>query len=1097
MSKGRTTPQPIKEEVKMNGFRLKSCIFLVIALLIFSQSLLAQVDSEWFSVLRARSIGPANMSGRIGAIDAVAFDPNIIYVGTSTGGLWKSEDGGITWMPIMDDQPVSSIGAVAINQSNPHIVWIGTGEATPRNSVGVGRGVYLTIDGGKTWEFLGLEKTEKISKILLHPDDPDVAYVAAMGTTWGENPERGVYKTEDGGKTWKKILFVDNKTGAADMAMDPRNPNKIIAAMWDHRRWPWFFRSGGPGSGLYITVNGGKTWKRLTDKDGLPKGELGRMGVAFSTNKPEIVYALVEAEKSVLLRSIDGGFTWQVVNTESDVGNRPFYYHRIWVNPANENIIYMLHSRMMISEDGGKEFRNLTGFGQAHSDFHAMWIHPDGERMVVGNDGGVVISFNRGQNWRFVQNIPVGQFYHVSFDMEIPYNVYGGLQDNGSWVGPAYVLKERALYDYLWRTVGGGDGFDTEPDPEKPGAGYGMSQGGNLYYFDTSLGTSHGIVPTESDVKHRYNWNAGFAVDPFKPATIYLGSQFVHRSPDKGKTWEIISPDLTTNDPEKQKQAESGGLTLDVTNAENHTTILCIAPSPVQEGVIWVGTDDGNVQVTRDDGKSWQLVSKDLTSGKKGKVPPATWVPHVEASKFDAATAYVVFDDHRRSNWTTYVYVTHDFGKTWKSLATPEIDGFAHVIEEDTVNKNLLFLGTEFGLFVSLDGGKSWMKWTHGLPTVPVRDLVVHPRENDLIIGTHGRSIYIIDDISPLRQMTEEVARKKLHLFEVQDAYQFQQGRLAAYLSPGDASYAAQNKRMGACFTYFLIPSERKTEEPESEEESAMRQQMMARMRRMGGMAQFRGAGMMRSSSRVAIIIEDSQGKAVARLNGTENKGINQAYWNFREQEPRAAAAGQIRGFMRGGMTALPGEYTVKIRYDGQEVSQKFTVKSDPRIDVDLNILKANYERGKKAQDLSSTISSAGQQIDETKKAIQTVVTAARTVRSPKTRDLMKAARELESKLNELSEALNPTPPKQGIADRSAGLRMQVMRAVSGITRAGHEPISQAAEVMFEKAKKKAEAFLEKFNSVFQTDVENFKKLLKESDFSLFKPFKPLKLDDK
>ena len=1083
----------------MKNFKMKSCIFIAIALLLFSQSLFAKIDPQWLSGLSARSIGPANMSGRIGAIDAVISNPNIIYVGTATGGLWKSEDGGITWMPIMDDKPVSSIGAVAINQSNPNIVWIGTGEATPRNSVGVGRGVYLTIDGGKTWEFLGLEKTEKISKIFLHPDDPDVAYVGAMGTTWGTNAERGVYKTEDGGKTWKKILFVDNKTGVADMAMDPKNPNKIIAAMWEHRRWPWFFKSGGPGSGLYITVNGGKAWKKLTDKEGLPKGELGRMGIAFSVNKPEIVYALVEAEKSVLLRSIDGGFNWQVVNNESDVCNRPFYYHRIWVNPANENILYMLHSRMRISEDAGKTFRSLTGFGQAHSDFHAMWIHPDGERMVVGNDGGVVISYNRGKNWRFVKNLPLGQFYHVSFDMEMPYNVYGGLQDNGSWMGPAYVLKERAVYDFLWRAVGGGDGFVTEPDREKPGAGYGMSQGGNLYYFDTHLGTSRGIVPTESDVKHRYHWNAGFAVDPFKPATIYLGSQFVHRSPDKGRTWEIISPDLTTNDPEKQKQAESGGLTLDVTNAENHTTILCIAPSPVQEGVIWVGTDDGNVQVTRDDGKTWQLVSRDLTSGKKGKAPPATWIPHVEASKFDAATAYVVFEDHRRSNWTTYVYVTHNFGKTWKSLATKEIDGFVHVIEEDTVNKNLLFLGTEFGLFVSLNGGKSWMKWTHGFPTAPVRDLAVHPRENDLIIGTHGRSIYIIDDISPLREMSEEVAKKKLHLFKVQDSYQFQQGRLSAYLSPGDASYAGQNKRIGACFTYFLIPSERKTEEPESAERDEMRQQMMARMRQMGGMGQIRGSGMTRTSSRVAVTIENSQGKQVARLNGTENKGINRAYWNFREQDPQAAAAGQTRGFgfMRGGMTALPGEYTVKIKYDGQEVSQKFTVKTDPRIDVDLDVLKANYERGKKAQSLSNTINSAGQQIDETKKAIQTVVTAARTVRSPKTRDLMKAARGLEAKLNELSEALNPTPPKQGIADRSAGLRTQVMRAVSGISRAGHEPISQAAEVRYEKVKKQAEAFLEKFNGVFQTDVENFKKLLKEADFSLFKPFKPLNLEDK
>ncbi len=1082
----------------MKSFWIKACIFFAMVLLVFSPLVFAKIDPELLAGLKARSIGPANMSGRIGAIDAVASNPNIIYVGAATGGLWKSVDGGTTWTPIFDDQPVSSIGAIAVNQSNPNIVWVGTGEGALRNSAGVGRGVYLTIDGGKTWKFLGLEKTEKISRILLHPDDPDVAYVGALGTTWGENPERGVFKTVDGGETWEKILFVDEKTGVADMALDPGNPNKIIAAMWEHRRWPWFFKSGGPGSGLYITVNAGKQWQRLTDKNGLPKGELGRIGIAFSTNKSENVYALVEAEKSVLLRSSDGGFSWQVVNNQSDVGNRPFYYHRIWVNPVNENILYMLHSRMMISEDAGKTFRNLTAFNQAHSDFHAMWIHPGGETMIVGNDGGVVISCNRGKSWRFMENLPLGQFYHVSFDMETPYNVYGGLQDNGSWAGPAYVLKERAIYSYQWMTVGGGDGFDTEPDPEKPGAGYGMSQGGNLYYFDTSTGTSRDIVPTESDVKHRYNWNAGFAVDPFKPATIYLGSQFVHCSPDKGRTWEIISPDLTTNDPKKQKQAESGGLTLDVTNAENHTTIMCIAPSPVQQGVIWVGTDDGNVQLTRDGGKTWQLVSKELTSGKKGKVPPGTWVPHVEASKFDAATAYVVFDDHRRSNWATYVYVTRDFGKTWESLATPEIDGFAHVIEEDTVNKNLLFLGTEFGLYVSFNGGKNWMRWTHGLPTVPVRDLAVHPRENDLIIATHGRSLYIIDDISPLREISEEIVKNKLHLFKAQDAFQYQQGRMSSHQSPGDTVFTGENKRIGAAITYYLIPSERKAEQPESEERDEMRQRMMDRMRQMGG-AQFRQMGMMRpTSSRVSITIEDSQGKMVSRLNGTENKGINRVYWDFREQDPQAATPREERGFgywMRGGLTVLPGEYTVKIKYDGQEVSQKFTVKSDPRLEIDLDVLRSNYEMGKKAQQLSTTITNAGNQIEDTQKAIQKVIEAARANRTPKTKDLMKAARELEAKLKELSETLNPTPPKQGIADRSSGLRSQVMQAARAMMRAGNEPLGQAAEVKYEKVKVKAEAFLKKFNDFYQTDVENFKKMLSESGFTLFKPFKPLKLD--
>lgn len=1083
----------------MKSLGIKALIFFVAFFLVFHQSLMAKIDPQLFGGMKARCLGPANMSGRIGAIDAVASNPNIIYVGTATGGLWKSANGGVTWTPVFDKQPVSSIGAIAINQSNPNIVWVGTGEGAVRNSAGVGRGVYLTLDGGKTWKLLGLEKSERVSKILLDPTDQNVAYVGAMGTAWGENPERGVYKTVDGGKTWKKILYVDERTGVADMAMDPSNPGKIIAAMWQYRRWPWFFKSGGPGSGLYITVNSGQKWQKLTSKDGLPKGELGRIGVAFSTNKPEIAYALVEAKKSVLLRSTNGGFNWQVVNNKSRIDGRPFYYSRLWVNPTNENILYMLQSQIRISEDGGKTFRSLASFNQSHSDYHAMWIHPKGEMMVVGNDGGVVISYDRGQSWRFVTNLPVGQFYHVSCDMQIPYNVYGGLQDNGSWRGPAYVLKERSIYSYLWKTVGDGDGFDTEPDPENPNGVYGMSQGGELYYFDTSTGISRNIVPTESDTKDRYNWNAGFAVDPFHPSTIYLGSQFVHRSQDKGRTWEIISPDLTTNDPEKLKQAESGGLTLDVTNAENYCTIICIAPSPVQEGLIWVGTDDGNVQLTRDGGKNWELVSKSLTSKKKGQVPPGTWIPHVEASRFEAATAYVVFDDHRRANWTPYVFVSHDYGKNWKSLVTPEIDGFIHVIKEDTVDKNLLFLGTEFGLYISFNGGANWIKWTQGLPTVPVRDLAVQPRENDLIIGTYGRSIYIIDDISPLREITEELTKEKLHLFKGQDAYQYQQGELSSFLSPGDTAFVGKNKARGACLTYYLIPSKPKASKSQAKAKKEMTQQMRQGVSQQGSEAQFQGAGKEPPSSKVSIIILDSEGKTVNKFDGTENKGINRTYWNLREQVPEKGAPRQAGGFgfRRRGLSVLPGEYTVKIKYDGQEASQSFTVKSDPRLKVSLEVLKANYKMAKAAQKLSTTIMAASRQIQETQKTVKTILEKAQADHSAKTKDLIKAAHELEAKLKELSEILNPTPPKQGINDRSTGLRSQVMQAVFMVSRTGIEPIGQAGKVKYEKVRSKVEAFLEKFNSCYQTDVENFKKLVKESGFSLFKPFKPLKLESK
>jgi len=1059
---------------------------LLLAGLFLSSQAPGNIDPDLFSVLKARNIGPPNMSGRIGAIDAWDADPNLIYVGAATGGLWKSVDGGVTWAPVMDDQPVSSIGSIAVCQSNPDLVYVGTGEPSPRNSVGVGRGMYKTMDGGRTWIFLGLEATEKISRILLHPNNPDIVYAGALGTTWNEREDRGVYKSVDGGRTWEKILYVNPTTGAADMAMDPSNPNRILVGMWDHRRWPWFFRSGGPGSGLYMTVDGGNTWKQLKTENGLPSGELGRIGVGFAQNLPNVVYALVEAEKSVLLRSTDSGYNWQAVNESSDVGNRPFYYHRLNVNPVNENTLYILHTRMMISEDGGKSFRNLTQFYQAHSDFHAMWIQSKGDFMVVGNDGGVVISHNRGQSWRFVENLPLGQFYHVGFDMQTPYNVYGGLQDNGSWMGPAWVLKDNAIYDYDWTSVGGGDGFDVQPDPEVPGAGYGMSQGGNLYYFDTNLGISRYIVPTESDVRHRYNWNAGFAVDPFNPATIYLGSQFVHKSTDKGQSWTIISPDLTTNDPEKQKQAESGGLTLDVTNAENHCSILSIAPSPVKEGVIWAGTDDGNVQLTRDGGKTWTRVSEKLTTGKKGMPPPATWIPHVEPSRFDAARAYVVFDDHRRSNWTPYVFVTHDYGKSWKSLVTPEIDGFVHCIAEDTRDENLLFLGTEFGLFVSLNGGAGWFKWTHGVPTVPVRDLAVHPVENDLIIATHGRSLFILDDISPLREITDKIIATPLHLFKVPDAVLYVQGRMNSIMSPGDTRFSAMNKPLQAGITYYLIPGDDK------KEEAAERPGMTGRMRAMA--AQYGGLVRRRErSSNVKVQILDDRNQPVAEMNGTENRGLNRVYWDFRERDPQQAQpAGESRRYRTRGPQVLPGTYTAKVIYKDREVSQPFEVTFDPRVNVDRAVLEDNLEKARAAMGLSETLNEANERIQETMKVLKTLQEFLRSDTTGANRGLLRDVRGLERRLTQYAERINPTPAKQGIADRSAGLAGKVRSAAWGMAAGGIYPVSEAAMVRYENARAEMEAFLEKLNTFYADEVEKVKKALLESGFSPFKEYEPL-----
>lgn len=1074
---------------------LKRFVILVgLLCIVLPAFLVSGIDTELFKDMKARSIGPANMSGRIGDIDVALSNPRIIVVGTATGGVWKSVNGGFSWEPIFDDQSTSSIGAVAICQKNPNVIWVGTGEANPRNSVGVGRGVFKTIDGGKTWKTLGLEKTEKISRLILHPHDPDTAYAAALGTTWGENPERGVYKTIDGGKTWKKVLYVDTKTGTADLVMAPDNPNKLIAAMWEHRRRPWFFNSGGPGSGIFITTDGGENWKKLTDKDGMPAGDLGRTGLAFAANKPEIVYALVEAKKNALIRSGDGGFTWKTVNDSRGVNGRPFYYADIRVNPKNENIVYSLQSRLQVSEDGGKSFRSLTQRHQAHSDFQAMWIHPDGEFMIVGNDGGLVISYDRGKSWTFARNLPLGQFYHVSYDMKMPYNVYGGLQDNGSWMGPAYTLTDRAIYAYHWRRVGGGDGFDTEPDPTNDHGVYGMSQGGNLYYFDRKTGYRLDIRPTESEKKHRYNWNAGLAIDPFEPSVIYYGSQFVHKSTDRGRSWEIISPDLTTNDPEKQKQAQSGGLTLDVTNAENHTTILCIAPSPVKKGVIWVGTDDGNVQVTRDGGANWELVSASLTGTKTGRkkssVPFGSRVPHVEASKFDAASAFVVFEDHMRSNWTTYVFVTHDYGKTWKSLATPQIDGFAHVIEQDHVDKDLLFLGTEFGLFVSFNGGNAWQKWTHGIPTVPVHDLAIHPRENDLIVGTHGRSIYILDDISPLREIDETVVKKKLHLFKPGNAVQFRGSSVSSFSTPADTVFRGENRRTGAVIAFLYYP------DPKSKKEK--NKEVTAEAPGVGPFGKRMGR---KKQEDLKIEILDAEGKVIRELEEVKaKKGLNRITWDLREKGSKIQIPGMPARFARRGMSGplvFPGTYTVKVTYKDQSMSHPIEVKSDPRFKIDIDVLKKNYAVNKEVNKWFETVLKANKEMQKTRKTIKTIKEAAMDMKidKKKKRGLMKKSGELETKLKTLAETLFPDRSVQGIADRSASLSSKIF-SLRRLVSSAIGPLTQAAEVKHGKVKALVNDFLNEYNTLYETDVEDFKKLVNDLKIGFFTPFEPLKTSD-
>ncbi|MEM6297825.1 MAG: hypothetical protein AAF740_03950, partial [Bacteroidota bacterium] len=612
-----------------------------------------KLDMELLEGMQARSIGPAGMSGRVTSIDTPTGNSDIIYIGTASGGVWKSENGGITWNPIFDEQKLLSIGAVKVVPNNPDIVWAGTGEGNPRNSQTSGSGIYRSLDGGKNWTLIGLEDTRTIHRIIIHPQNSDVVWVAATGNAWADSEARGVYKTTDGGKSWKKILYINERTGAADLVIDPQNPNKLFAALWEYRRWPWFFKSGGEGSGLYVTHDGGETWTERTAKDGLPQGELGRIGLAIAPSDPSRVYAYVESKKNAIYRSDDGGVKWRKMSDSDNIGGRPFYYADIYVHPTNPNTIYSLYSRVSKSEDGGRTFQEFLSYYRIHPDHHAWWIDPNNPNfMINGNDGGLNITRDGGKNWRFVENLPLAQFYHIAVDNEFPYNVYGGMQDNGSWRGPNRVFRRGGIRNSYWEELYFGDGFDAIPDPSDSRYGYAMSQGGFVGRVDFETGDSKLIRPVHPEGKElRFNWNAPIAVDPFEKTTIYFGSQYVHRSLDRGETWEIISPDLTTNDTTKQKQLESGGLTYDVTQAENYTTLVSITVSPEDNNTIWTGSDDGRLHLSQDGGENWTDLYKRLPDAPKGG-----WIPQVKASVHNVNEAFVVVNNYRKGDWGMYVY---------------------------------------------------------------------------------------------------------------------------------------------------------------------------------------------------------------------------------------------------------------------------------------------------------------------------------------------------------------------------------------------------------------------------------------------------------
>jgi photosystem II stability/assembly factor-like uncharacterized protein len=1075
----------------------------------------AQIDPELLAGMQARSIGPAGMSGRIADIEAVESNPNIVYVGASAGGIWKSLNGGLTWEPIFDDQPVHAIGSIEVFQASPDIVWVGTGEGNPRNSVsGTGWGVFKSMDGGRNWEHLGLASTERIHRIALNPSNPDVAYVGAMGSMWKPNPERGVFKTEDGGATWRKILYVNENTGVADMEIDPTNPNKLIVAMWDYQRWPWYFRSGGPGTGLYMTVDGGRNWKQLTPEDGLPEGNLGRIGLAIAPSDPNIVYALIEAkEQNALYKSMDGGHTWRLASTDDNIGNRPFYYFDLRVDPKDANRVYSLHSLVTLSTDGGSSFEQLVTWGSAHPDHHAMWINPnDPSHIYEGNDGGVYVSNDHGQTWRFAANLPLAQYYHINVDMETPYNIYGGMQDNGSWRGPSSVWENGGIRNLHWEEVGFGDGFATLAIPGDAMAGYAMSQGGNVSRWDLRTGERKSIRPVHpEDVELRFNWNAGIAIDPFDDNTVYYGSQFVHKSIDRGDSWTIISPDLTTNNPEWQKQAESGGLTLDVTNAENFTTIITIAPSPVQQGVIWVGTDDGRVHVTRDGGQTWESVE-----GRVRGVPENTWVPHIEPSKYDAGTAFVVFDDHRRGNFTPYVFRVTEFGNRWQSLVTEDLWGYALVIEQDPVDQDLLFLGTEFGLFVSSNGGANWMKWKHGLPTASTIALIVHPREHDLVIGTHGLAAFVLDDIRPLRSVSTEILAQPIHLFDIPDAVQYTVKQTGASRFPGNGEFRGENRDYGALITFSLndedlphpnedIERERKAAKREAtggEEESAGEQE--------AGAGPGRG-GRPDRGPQVKVVVTDAGGDSIAGFERPVELGVNRIAWNLRRdgfERPRAGPGGEESFFFGGGFgpDVLPGTYTVTLKYKEHEASGSVNVLPDPRYSLTVAQRREKYDALMHAGQVQETLAEAVKRLRDTRDEIDKVLSMLKEdeggTEEPEAeagepeQDIRKDAAELKKKLTELEERLwMPPGTAKGIA-RDSSIYSRVSNAYYSMS-SSWDPPTEGEQIYLRYAEQRLQAALDEINQVFADDVAEFRGSVESAGIAFLERKEPLALPER
>jgi photosystem II stability/assembly factor-like uncharacterized protein len=1013
--------------------------------------------------MKFRNLGPAVGGGRITAVAGIPGDPNVLYVGAAAGGVWKSVDGGNSFKAIFEKYP-SSIGAIAVAPSNPSLVWVGTGEANPRNDVMDGHGIYFSADAGNSWRFMGLGNVGQISRVVIDPYDPDNVLVAALGHVWAPNPDRGVYRTTDGGQTWKKVLYVDEKTGACELAMAPGNPSVLFAGMWQVRRYPWELVDGGPGSGIYRSSDGGATWTRLT-KD-LPEGPLGRIAIAVAPSNTNHVYALIETKKGLLWDSKDMGEHWEKLSDSMLFNVRPFYFSLIAVSPADENRVYFGSYNLVASEDGGKTFRVIDQ--RIHPDHHALWIDPkDPDRIFQGNDGYALLSTDGGKTWREFNNIPVEQFYMVAVDSSVPYNVCGGLQDNNAWCGASNSLSRGGIGGADWYVTAGGDGEYAVPAPSDPTIVYSDSQNGNINRLDKKTHLSRNIRPyfssvsemSPAELKYRFNWTSPIAVSAKDANEVYLGGNVLFKSTDGGGHWTVLSPDLTRND--KSKQVVSGGpIHYDLSGAETYDTLLSIAIAPADGNVIWTGSDDGQIHVTRDGGKTWTNVTK-----KIGGMPEWGRIYQIDVSPFDAGTAYVVCDRHMLDDRHPYAYKTSNYGETWASIARglPE-DATCYVVRENPNVKGFLVAGTGTGLYISTDAGSSWKPLRAGFPSTPVWDLRFVKASHDLVVATHGRGIFIFDNLTPVEEWTDAIASKDFHLFSSPPAAMLQFWNRGGFNTGG---YWAPNPPNGVTVDYFV-----KTEIPQTEEQKKAHRDA------------------------VKIVVTGENGGPVTTLWAPAKEGINRHVWNMRYEGPKRVTSAKQpppNEFFdpNRGPDVVPGTYKIAVTVKGQTQTQTVTVLPDPRMPSDMEAFRAQTLAG---LDVRNGVTALNEMINRIDSLQNQITTLQKNLRgegeegeagqdSKRYAAVLKASWDLNRKLKDLRDKVYNAEIQRDVGQDSIhyhtdfqGNYQRLSQALSGY----NQPPGDLFREQMAERRKALDGYLAEFNEIAKTDVAAYNKTAAE-----------------